>query len=69
MLTTHDPQLHRKLHIQNPQHCNHNLHVRAMGNSPPRERSFEMLDENKKIGQYAKREVGEGGEGPPSVLF
>lgn len=40
-----------------------------MGNSPLRELSFEMLDENKKIGQYAKWEVGEGGEGPPSVLF
>ena len=41
-----------------------------MGNSPLRESFlFEMLDENKKIGQYAKREVGEGGEGPSSVLF
>ena len=40
-----------------------------MGTSPLRGLSFEMLDENKKIGQYAKWEVGEGGEGPPSVLF
>lgn len=40
-----------------------------MGNSPLRGLSFEMLDDNKKLGQYAKREVGEGGERPPSVLF
>ena len=40
-----------------------------MGNSPLRELSFEILGENKKIGLYAKRQVGEGGEGPPSVLF